>query len=285
MLREVGWLSAQPWRQASGNWGYRSSPRRRCASRWTVPWQRCALGPRPGLPSAGGSGQRDHKSKQPIEARRDAGALHFSHLPRRLVPAAMDASRRIRLDRRLVFTGEVILEFSQGMIRYEPWHTSPRARFGLFWYSERVAGALHIDSGTDPLPCAISGRSHPQLRGMSWALALVGLAELICRPAASRSDPWQDLRKHTAARAGALVDGHVRLLPDGREHSAAAVAEAARSGVRLRSGETFVRNHLRAGAVPAAYTRVLACPAPMRRLLSVAEAALDSSATGHSDPY
>jgi hypothetical protein len=44
------------------------------------------------------------------------------------------------------------------------------------------------------------------------------------------------------------VVGHIRVLPHGSEASATAESEAARVGIGLRSGQTWVRPHVRGGS-------------------------------------
>jgi len=208
----------------------------------------------------------------------------LSDLPDWLEPEvrdlAMDASRRLRTERNIALGHTVELQYDSGTIRFEPLRRGPEhIELPVAWsgWPEHATGELHVDGRRDPLPlrCSWEGGEQEVVPGWVWALA--GFAELVCRPdltdlsrsgavtssagrlgASATSRPRERADRSAGTDRGRLrpigqtvhwiasyVAGHRRLLRLGHHASDAARANAAKVGIVLRHGETWVSPHVR----------------------------------------
>lgn len=205
-------------------------------------------------------------------------------IPLDLAEAALEASRRIREERRLVFDHEVVLHYRDGDLRLRPLRGAADAVQASFAFTRlngvrNVRGAIGLVGGDDPLPVRLQAELAGDLSGWIWACALIGLASVTCIdiPQASprarrewssrrslpsngrsrfRSAPqvrsstsiWpEELRPvgRWAVHTASYVAGHIRRLSDGRSPSPQARERARAVGLVLRADETYVRPHAR----------------------------------------
>lgn len=193
-----------------------------------------------------------------------------STFPSTLAQQATEASKRIRFAREVAPENAVSVEFDGGTIRYRPLRPPPYSLvlpFVFQWRNDRVDGELRLFEERDPVPCQVSGRDDRLMAFVAWAVALVCYAELTCRApgdagAMSTTDLWAELRRKDLVdrQIDAWVRGHLRELPLDHDHSEDAARCAARYGIRLKPGETFVRPHSRGDLPPMASGITLRCP-------------------------
>ena len=209
----------------------------------------------------------------------------FTELPQSLASSvrelALDASLDLRTQRNLVFAHSVELQNSDGIIRFDPLRqgsTHVELPFGWSRWSEGAAAVLWIDGRRDPLHLAFQGDDDDHDVAHGWLLALVGYAHIVCRddpmdltrprPQSTRSaGPSASRRSSARATIAAsrrrtsmsglkpigrtarwitsYVAGHRRRLRPGHHASREARARAARVGIALRPGETWVSPHVR----------------------------------------
>jgi len=228
--------------------------------------------------------RRSTRSVTPEPRRPDRIVVSFPEaLAEPLRSAAMDASRRIRLERNSAYGHPVEVHLpTRDAIRFEPlsseagplecpfeYHVAPR-RFHM---------ALRLKRRTDPLSLAVYDSANDAIIGRAWALALMAYADLTCLPQddAAQSeerdhpgrgprneDPWETslpARQESAGRIwlpatleptqetrehlASYVIGHIRRLPPGHRAGAEALAAARKVGIRLPGGTTWVQPHLR----------------------------------------
>lgn len=204
-------------------------------------------------------------------------------LPPELVAAVLEASKKIRLERRLAYDRPVTLECELGELVLSPIVGNPdylRVPFVLERRGDRVQGDIVLTGRRDPVPVHIDDEAAGSLLASVWAAALLGLADATCfdihqperRPpgAGSRSSSrrrgggrhsfraipgstsrrgiWPDHLRPVgqwARYSGAFVGGHRRRLHEGHSASAEALENARHVGIVLRPGETWVRPHAR----------------------------------------
>jgi hypothetical protein len=204
----------------------------------------------------------------------------------RVFPAGVDeswvadaerASRRLRLDRTLVFAHALRVDVRDVSVVFEPLAGMPlEVTFVLERGRDRFAGALRITSLEVPMPCLWAQRTDVETFALAWSLALTAYAELTCVPVRA-SEPRQNTRAsaggsrspsgprarsasrsqggglpagftargQTARYLASYVAGHRRRLQPHQSHSAEAAANAAAVGIRLRPNETWVQPHVR----------------------------------------
>lgn len=205
-----------------------------------------------------------------------------------LIAACLDASRRIRLERRLDYGDTpVVLDYDAGELTLLP-ITGPlnrlRVPFRLSDGPRNITGELILGS-RDPLPLLISEGIPREDAIAAWACALLGFADATCielfpagpapryvpprprrRPPNTAPRPhvppqtlpsrrrWpsylQPAGNHTARYIDSLVRGHRRHLPQGHNARDDALDRARRIGITLRSGETWVQPHIRGHGLP-----------------------------------
>ena len=216
-------------------------------------------------------------------------ARRFSVLPQTLAPelrdACMEASRRIRLERRTAFERRVVLECSLGELAIEPIKTKGNnlhVPFLFRWakggHHVQVHGQLAL-TRIDPLPLLVTGGADEVGAHIAWVHMLLGFAELTCNgpeptgprrlaghpPTGHRDStqnrhpgtregyarirrPWSDSLEPAGrwyAAGGTYVAAHISRLPFEREHSEEAAHLALQVGIRLKQHETWVRDHVR----------------------------------------
>jgi hypothetical protein len=199
-----------------------------------------------------------------------------------LAEVVVEASRKIREERRHAFDRPITLEYELGSFILSPIVGTPeflRVPFVFLRDRKRVEGDILLSSNRDPLPVHIDEEADLMLESV-WAGALLALADATCfelpssterrepvvsRPSPSkegsrsggsgyrrmrsspRSEIWPSHLRPVGAWArysGAFVSGHRRHLHDG--WSASADAENARRvGIVLGPGETWVKPHAR----------------------------------------
>jgi hypothetical protein len=235
------------------------------------------------------------------EAKRAAGSKHEQEAAKRrridqlpddlapeLIDACLDASRRIRLERRLDYGDTpVILECDVGELTLLP-IAGPESRllvpFRLSKGTETLAGQLILDNG-DPLPVLIGEDVADEDAITAWTCALLGFADATCveldpaeptarresarprrRPRSPASHPrrpaqtlpskhrWpsylEPVGSHTIDYIDSIVRGHRRHLPGRQTASDEACDRARRIGIILRSNETWVQPHSRGRGLP-----------------------------------
>jgi hypothetical protein len=208
----------------------------------------------------------------------------FTELPQSL-PApirdlAIEASRQLRTERNLVFGHPVELQYADGTIRFDPLRQGPlHVELPVTWsrWSEEATAELRIGGSRDPLHLGFRGEDDDSHVVQGWVLALVGYAQIVCpedlmdllrpRPhsatsagrssrrattprkvATSQRSPSMVAFKpvgRTARWIASYVAGHRRRLRPGHHASPEARARAARVGITLRPGETWVSPHVR----------------------------------------
>jgi len=213
----------------------------------------------------------------------------FDILPGSISPelreACIEASRRIRLERRTAFGRRIILEGGGCELMVEPVSRRKGRLQVPFAFSNdshgedaQVQGELAL-IGTDPLPVLITSDVSDSAAYAAWAYMLLGFAELTCNspePAVRErraelppSPPWDHIRsghRRTAGESmrplrpwnasldpagpwytagGTYVAAHVSRLPFGREHSPEAAQFALQAGISLEQQETWVRDYIR----------------------------------------
>ncbi len=193
---------------------------------------------------------------------------------------ALDASRQLRTERNLVFGHAVELQYADGSIRFDPLRQGPLGvELPITWdrWTDGTTAEIYIDGRRDPLQLSFRGEDDDQTAVHGWVLALVGYAELVCRedlvdllrprprrapatqvrtPRSSGTRPLPGSRRarssggfkavgRTRRWITSYVVGHRRRLRPGHRASAEAKAHAARVGITLRPGETWVSPHVR----------------------------------------
>jgi hypothetical protein len=201
-----------------------------------------------------------------------------------LADEVLEASRKIREERRLAFDRPVTLECELGSLILSPIGGTPeylRVPFTLMRHRQRIGGDIVLSLSHDPLPVHIDEDAALPVEDV-WAAALLGLAAATCfelpapharghpiitsRPSnqrggrggqnggyrrmlsSSKSDIWPaHLRPigSWARYSGAFVSGHRRRLHEGWSASADAIENARRVGIVLGIGETWVKPHAR----------------------------------------
>lgn len=204
-------------------------------------------------------------------------------IPPELVDDALEASRRIRQERRLVYSHEVLLHYRDGDLRLFPLYTGDPT-LSIPYSFTRVNGARDVrgsidltpNQDRDPIAVSLDTEAAGSLLGRIWASALLGFADVSClqldtpiKTASSRglgggaaSHPRRTLgtTPHAprtiwpsslspvgpwAAHTASYVAGHVRRLSDGRVASSEAIRSAREVGLTLGPSETYVRPHAR----------------------------------------
>jgi hypothetical protein len=231
--------------------------------------------------------KRAAKSKK---ERKAARTRHIDQLPDDLAPeliaACLDASRRIRHERRLDYGDTpVVLEYDAGELTLLP-ITGPATRllvpFRLSKGTQTLTGEL-ILGRHDPLSVQIGRDVADEDAITAWICVLLGFADATCinldsaEPATRRAPrprrrprtpeprpqpPAQALPSkhrwpsylepigHTVRYVDSLVRGHLRLLPHGQTARDDARDRAHRIGIILRPGETWVQPHIRGHGLP-----------------------------------
>jgi hypothetical protein len=165
--------------------------------------------------------------------------------------------------------------------------TPLEARFTYMRGRKRFEGALRLKRPADPLALRIASFTSEAVTGEAWAAALIVYAALTCsdgrdevpatqpertgsfpqrgplRPSQASSGPKRRIptRHPTGVRRGPVratflrdavayleaVSGHLRRLQAGHTASPEARSAAARAGIQLPPGYTWVRPHSRGG--------------------------------------
>lgn len=206
-----------------------------------------------------------------------------------LVQECLAASRDIRLNRTVVLGHSAELRSRSCVLRVDPIRLM-ESRLGVpFTYrqdGEVVEGALTIEGASDPLRIIIYDETLTRVGRQAWAACLLGFRALstpeptstptdhvVPRPrggasarltqSATRSSrppagsrPYEHWSSSLQLKRGGThaphwVVGHKRVLPNGQDASTRKKAEAARYGITLRAGETWVTPHTR-GVAPGA---------------------------------
>jgi hypothetical protein len=210
-------------------------------------------------------------------------------LPAPIRDLALEASQQLRTERNLVFGHPVELQYADGTIRFDPLRQgSPHVELPVGWsrWSEDATAEVRIGGGRDPLHLSFRGEDDDSDVVHGWVLALVGYAQIVCRedlmdvlrphprsvtpagpsstrsptprtvaaPGRSPSMPGLKPIGRTARWISSYVAGHRRQLRPGHHASREARARAARVGIALRPGETWVSPHVR-GVPPDAVLR------------------------------
>jgi hypothetical protein len=218
------------------------------------------------------------------EPSRAAAQRRIDHLPDDLAPglidACVDASRRIRVERRVDYPWPVVLECDVGELTLLPivgTETRLLMPFRLSKGMEMLKGKL-ILGDRDPLPLLISDDVADEDAITAWTCALLGFADATCieleltEPTARRESarvrwrPRSSVSRRPSARtlprrrpwpshlepvgqwvrySGSLVASHRRRLHDGQTASAEARDRARQVGIILGPHETWVRAHAR----------------------------------------
>lgn len=193
---------------------------------------------------------------------------------------ALEASTQLRTERNLVFGHAVELQYGAGAVRFQPLREDgAHVEVPMTWsrWSKGAQGRIRINGADDPLHLVFEGADEESLVVDGWVVALVAYAELVCRedlaefvrPSSQRAAPRvQTPRRRGVSRppssgagprpAGSFkpigrtrswiasyVVGHRRRLRPGQSASSEARIRAARVGITLRSGETWVSPHVR----------------------------------------
>jgi hypothetical protein len=202
------------------------------------------------------------------------------NLPRELIDACLDASRRIRLDRQVAYERPVTLESDVGELTLLP-IAGPDTRLLMPFRLRIETDVLHgelVLGDHDPLALLISPDIPDEDAITAWTCALLGFADATCielvpvegrvrrepegqrrpsrgtshdRPAtqiAPRRQIWpKNLEPvgHWVRFSGSFVAGHRRHLNDGQAASDEARDRARQVGITLRPHETWVRPHAR----------------------------------------
>jgi hypothetical protein len=218
------------------------------------------------------------------EPQRASAPRRIKRLPADLAPeliaACRDASRRIRLERRVAYPRPVVLEHDLGQLTLLP-ITGTETRlllpFRINNGTRTVEGDLELIN-RDSLPLLIGRDVAHRDAIAAWTCALIGFADATCsdpqpaRPAARREParlqgpPSTQSRRRPPTPAltsksqwpghlqpvgrwvlysNSIVAGHRRRLSNGRQARDSAHEEARRFGIILRQDETWVRAHVR----------------------------------------
>ena len=222
------------------------------------------------------------------ERRPAARWRHIARLPDDLAPelidACLEASRRIRLDRRVAYERPVVLESDVGELTLLP-IVGPETRLLMPFRLRIGVDVLHgelILGDRDPLALLIGAEIPDEDAITAWTCALCGFADATCielvpveprerrnregqrrpsrdeshdRPAiqiAPRRQKWpKNLEPvgHWLRFSSSFVAGHRRRLNGDQAASDEACARARQVGITLRPNETWVRPYAR--GVPA----------------------------------
>lgn len=206
-------------------------------------------------------------------------------LPLTLREACLQASEDIRLHRTAAFGTSVNVAIGSVKLTFDPVETVPAGHIVRFRFEDEhgeTRGHLRL-FGADPLPMAVESRNLFDAARI-YACVVLAFAALTVRPEFVNETPGRaarGTRRHGAVsppadrvrlvqrsasvwsrrtqrvvgggvfeplgatRTAHWVVGHVRVLSHGQHASEEAVAAAAAVGIRLRSGETWVRPHVR----------------------------------------
>jgi hypothetical protein len=166
----------------------------------------------------------------------------------------MDASARLRAERRLVPAVTVEVPTPVGTITFEP--IDERAnplelRFTCRHDGTTVRGGLRLKRPADPLALRVIDDAPDRILGPAWAAALIVYAELTCAEAPSEVEPASPAAARDAShRAATAPGGPQRRRPPGLPH-----------GVRARAApDADIR------AWRAAVEELRAVAGPLRRL-------------------
>ncbi len=202
-------------------------------------------------------------------------------LPDELIDVCLEASEDIRLNRTAAFSNPVTLITPGFELTFQPVEAQGASLLVRFTYNRRgrtIEGHLRLSGRKDPLPVVIHGIAPEGDNGRIWAAVLLGFAALTVlpefvetrragtRPAAriyTGGSRARNVRSVTQSRRRYIgqaltptgwtatahwVVGHIRVLAPGMQASDSAEREAAKIGISLRSGETWVRPHVRGGS-------------------------------------
>lgn len=183
-----------------------------------------------------------------------------------------------------MFGHAIQLRYAGGAITFDPLRQgAAHVELPITWtrWTDDARAELRISGRLDPLHLVFYGEDDEDAAVEGWVLALVAYAQLVCREdlaefvrprshsttARVRSAPTTDRPRVAAGPRGARVSGgfrpivrtrrwiasyvagHRRRLRPGHHASTEAKARAARVGITLRPGETWVSPHVR--GVPA----------------------------------
>jgi hypothetical protein len=193
-----------------------------------------------------------------------------------LIRACLDASRRIRKQRRLAYPRPVILQCDAGELTLRPIVMAMAhllMPFHLHTGQQQLEGNLMLGR-RDPLPLLISRNVANEDAITAWIWALLGFADATCTEAAPTRPQERHLQARQARRSykasrrrpqprerrwpirlqpvgrwrqysSSFVVGHRRRLNDGQMASAEACELARQVGIKLGPHETWVRWHTR----------------------------------------
>jgi hypothetical protein len=246
---------------------------------------------------------RKQERLREIAARRESATARIRmedapSLPADLRHACMQASTAIRTARTAAYSNPVSLTAAGFRLTFDPVHARGREFSVHFMYDDygrKMRGRLFLSGHSDPLPVEIEGDATEQECGRAWAAVLLGFEALTVFPEfvedfVRPSRRMGVSRDHAGVRPARQlprmrrrsfgnglfatgwtatahwVAGHIRLLPYGHQPSSDAEREAASVGISLRSGQTWVRPHVRGGLPNQALTFDWDAPATLVRL-------------------
>lgn len=228
--------------------------------------------------------QKTHASKPPAPELPRLKRRIFRELPdgvsAELRDLALDASAQLRTERNLVFGHAVELQYGAGAVRFQPLQEDgARVEVPMTWtrWAKGAQGRIRINGTEDPLHLVFEGGDVDSAVVDGWVVALVAYAQLVCRedlaefvrPSSQRAaprvqaPPRRGVSRPPSGGAGlrvagsfkpigrtrswiaSYVVGHRRRLRPGQSASSEARIRAARVGITLRPGETWVSPHVR----------------------------------------
>lgn len=203
------------------------------------------------LTSAPGPDSASGLSPEPVQKKRVLIDEVPESVGSELAEEVLEASRKIREERRLAFDRSVTLEYELGALTLAPIAGTPerlRVPFTLARDRQRIGGEILLSARSDPLPVRIDEDAGLLLEGV-WAAALIGLADATC------FELPQPQPHHDAASRSTVGGGHRRggrsKRSDGyrRLHSSAATgiwpAHLQPIGSWARYSGSFVGGHRR----------------------------------------